>query len=89
MERLGTFDEMIGCHKCNAVQHKDTRYDLKITAADGSVRYPIKMEGLTKGDQSTCKKYSITGSKGNFSISFEGGPLTKGTFPPGKYQPVW
>ena len=26
MERLGTFDEMLGCTKCDAVYHKDTRY---------------------------------------------------------------
>lgn len=89
MERLGTFDEMIGCNKCNAVQHKDTRYGLKVIASDGSVRYPTKMEGLTRAGESTCKKYSIKGSKSDFSISFEGGPFTTDIFPTGRYQPVW
>jgi len=90
MDRLGTFDEMIGCRKCNAVHHKDTRYGPKITAADRSIRYPTKMEGKTRSADSTCKNYSIKGSKADMSISFESGPFVKDIFPyNGRYQPVW
>ena len=76
--RLGTFDEMIGCNKCNAIYHKDTRYGPKIGRDDGSIREPTKMYGKTKYDQSSCKKYFISGSKEDLSISFESGPLTEG-----------
>lgn len=91
MDQLGTFDEMLGCNKCNAVHHKDTRYGPKLGAADRSLRRPTKMTGLTKAGESTCKKYSITGSKDDLSITFEGGPFTSGSFPydGNKYQLVW
>jgi len=87
MHKLGTFDEMLGCTKCNAVQHKDTRYG---PVLDGS-RRPTKMEGLTKAGKSRCKQYQITGSQADESITFEGGPFTKGSFPydGNEYQPVW
>ncbi|XP_066918822.1 uncharacterized protein [Clytia hemisphaerica] len=76
--RLGTFDEMIGCNKCNAIYHKDTRYGPKIGGDDRSVRKPTKMYGDTKYYKSSCKKYFISGSKDETSISFESGPLTEG-----------
>ena len=76
--RLGTFDEMLGCNKCNAIYHKDTRYGPIVGAEDGSFQTPIKMNGQTKYDESSCKKYHITGSKSDSSISFESGPLTEG-----------
>ena len=75
MSRLGTFDEMLGCNKCNAIHHRDTRYGPYVGAEDGSIRVPIKMFGRTKYDKSTCKDYQITGSKSNTSITFEGGPF--------------
>jgi len=85
MGRLGTFDEMLGCRKCNSVHHKDTRYGLVL---DGS-RHPINMEGLTQAGKSTCKNYKITGNKRRGSITFEGGPLIKGKPSPDGYSPVW
>ena len=92
MHKLGTFDEMIGCNKCNAIYHKDTRSGLKIGARDGSTRYPLLISGLTKAGESTCKKYSVTGSKDDQSITFEGGPFVENVSPytgKGKYQPLW
>ena len=75
--RLGTFDEMLGCNKCNAIYHKDTRYGPIVGADDGSKRKPVSMYGKTRHDESTCKTYFISGSKDDSSISFESGPLTK------------
>ena len=76
MHRLGTFDEMMGCNKCNAIHHKNTRFNLKL---DGN-RASIMMQGKTRADESTCKDYKITGSKSKHSISFECGPFTKDPF---------
>ena len=75
--RLGTFDEMLGCNKCNAIYHKDTRYGPIVGADDGTTRKPERMVGITKYDSSTCKAYFISGSKDDSSISFESGPLTE------------
>jgi len=83
--KLGTFDEMLGCTKCNAVYHKDTRYG---PVLDGA-RHPMRMEGLSKAGSSTCKMYKITGNKADESITFEGGPLTRGELNPDGYTPVW
>ena len=76
--RLGTFDEMLGCNKCNAIYHKDTRYGPMVGADDNTTRTPVKMYGSTKYYASTCKQYHITGSKSKKSITFESGPLTQG-----------
>ena len=74
--RLGTFDEMLGCNKCNAIYHKDTRSNLSVGSEDQTTRKPVEMHGSTKYDKSTCKAYHISGSKLDSSISFESGPLT-------------
>ena len=87
MFRLGTFDEMLGCNKCNSIQHKDTRYGLVVGADDGSKRQPTAMYGKTRND-STCKKYHISGSKDKSSISFESGPLTD-RISPAKRTKIW
>ena len=73
--RLGTFDEMLGCNKCNAIYHKDTRWGLKVGLENGKRRRPVSMLGITKPTKSVCKDYRITGSKKRSTISFEGGPL--------------
>ncbi|XP_066933733.1 uncharacterized protein [Clytia hemisphaerica] len=75
--RLGTFDEMLGCNKCNSIYHKDTRYGPKVGADDGTFQKPIKMNGKTRYYDSTCKKYHISGSKSKSSITFESGPFTE------------
>eukprot|EP00111_Clytia_hemisphaerica_P012708 TCONS_00037389-protein len=76
--RLGTFDEMIGCNKCNAIYHKDTRYGPIVSTEGRYKRRPVHMEAWTRYNDSTCKKYQISGSKRDCSLSFESGPLTKG-----------
>lgn len=81
MSRLGTFDEMLGCTKCNAIQHKDTRFGPTVVSEDFTIRTPTKILGTTKASKTTCKKYKITGSSVDKSVSFESGPLTQGTFP--------
>ena len=81
MNRLGTFDEMLGCNGCNMIHHRDTRRGPFIQDEDGETRKPISMRGLTKTKESTCKKQYISGSKDKTSISFEGGPFTSESFP--------
>jgi len=89
MHRLGTFDEMLGCNKCNTIQHKDTRHGLVVGADDGSLRRPAEMYGWTRADKTTCKKYHLSGSKRDSSISFESGPLTNDLSPPSKKIRIW
>lgn len=90
MRKLGTFDEMIGCNKCNSVQHKDTRWGPFIFDADGTVRKPYQMRAKNKVHGSTCKMYKITGSAEDYSISYEGGPFTENpNFQDGKRHVVW
>lgn len=89
MNRLGTFDEMLGCNKCNAIQHKDTRYGPVVGANDRSFRIPEQVYGESKSDKSKCKGYNISGSKRDLSISFEGGPLTEDIFSHTKYHKIW
>ncbi|XP_066918952.1 uncharacterized protein [Clytia hemisphaerica] len=91
MKYIRTFDEMLGCVKCNAIQHKDTRYGPYIGGDGIPVRKPLKMEGLTITGHTTCKKSFISGEKDDMSISFEAGPFTTKTFPQDgkKYQKVW
>ena len=77
MNRLGMFDEMIGCVKCNAIHHKDTRFGPYVLSEDNSIRMPVKMFGKARAGKSrrACNKYSITGDRFDSSISFESGPL--------------
>ena len=89
MDRLGTFDEMLGCNKCNAIHHKDTRFGPIVGSEDGSLRFPKRIDGVTKSDESTCQDYDITGWNGDLSIAFEGGPLVKNVFTHTKYQKIW
>jgi len=90
MHRLGTFDEMIGCNRCNMIYHSDTRYGPFIDDGGGKIRKPIKMEGKTKSTKSKCKQYYISGSHADTSISFEGGPLTSKSFhSDGQFHKLW
>ena len=75
LDRLKSFDEMLGCRKCEDVYHKDTRYGPKITYEDGTEETPKSVSGLTK--KGKCKEYSISGSKEDSSIIFESGPGTE------------
>ena len=74
--RLRTFDEMIGCVKCAAIYHKDTRYG-PIIEQKGKSYTPIGVKGKIRHDKSSCKKYHIFGSKRQLSMTFESGPFTK------------
>ena len=89
MSRLATFDEMIGCNKCNAIYHKDTRYGLTVSSNDGTERQVEKMVGRTKAHASGCKKYMITGTKAERSITFESGHLTTEIFENKKNVVIW
>jgi len=90
MDRLGTFDEMIGCNGCNMIQHKDTRYGPVVVGEDGVERKPVQMYGLTKPLHTLCKKYYVSGSKLLSSVSFESGPLTaKSWYMDNKRHRVW
>jgi len=89
MNRLGTFDEMLGCNKCNAIYHKDTRYGPIVGAEDGSYRLPKQIYGVTKSDKTTCQKYNISGSDKEVSITFEGGPLVDDVFSHTKFHKIW
>ena len=86
--RLGTFDEMIGCNKCNAIYHKDTRYGPYVGQENGFNRAPLHMNGTAQYGNSTCKKYYISGSQDDLSIVFEGGPFTEGVTESAEVQ-VW
>lgn len=82
MNRLGTFDEMLGCVKCNAIQHKNTRIGLRVLSPDKSIRRPTEIKGATRASQSTCKRYRVAANRRNGRrISFESGPLTDNIFP--------
>jgi len=90
MNRLGTFDEMLGCNGCNMIYHRDTRFGPFIDDGNGKTRKPTKIYGLTKPMDSTCKKYYISGSKAETSLTFEGGPLTtKPYYMDNKLHLVW
>ena len=87
--RLGSFDEMLGCRKCDDIYHRDTRYGPKITYEDGTVETPISVRASAKST-STCKMYRISGSKADSSIVFESGPDTENAWTElGKSLPVW
>jgi len=75
---LGTFDEMVGCNKCNAIYHKDTRYGPYVGQAKGFNRVPLHMNGTAQYGDSTCKQYYISGSQYDLSVSFESGPFAEG-----------
>ena len=81
---------MLGCNKCNAIYHKDTRYGPRVWS-DGvdKPRTPKSIKGRTKINQSRCKKYSIEGSKDDESITFESGPLTEGIVRSADAFEVW
>ena len=89
LNRLGSFDEMLGCRKCQDVYHKDTRYGPKITYEDGSEETPLSISGSTKSS-SICKEYRISGSKEESSVVFESGPGTENRWEElGKKQKIW
>eukprot|EP00746_Dinoflagellata_sp_MGD_P164375 gnl/MRDRNA2_/MRDRNA2_92968_c0_seq1.p1 gnl/MRDRNA2_/MRDRNA2_92968_c0~~gnl/MRDRNA2_/MRDRNA2_92968_c0_seq1.p1 ORF type:complete len:568 (+),score=122.23 gnl/MRDRNA2_/MRDRNA2_92968_c0_seq1:81-1784(+) len=77
--RITTFDEMLGCNKCNDAYHRDTRLGPFLHDADGSIRKPISAKRIHKGP-TTCRKYRATGSKEDSSITFEGGPGAEPNF---------
>jgi len=93
--RLTTFDEMLGCTKCEQVQHTDTRYGPVVTNDKNKDRHPIKMQGLTKKGETSCGNlYWITGDQKKKSVSFTSGPFTAQDFPynqqnPNRYQDIW
>merc|ERR1712004_6842 len=92
MDRLTTFDEMLGCTKCGQIQHTDTRYGPIVVGEDGVERNPIKMSGLTKKAETSCNNlYWITGNQQAGSVQFQSGPLTSNDFPYAgpKYQDIW
>ena len=74
----------------STVSYFPLRYGPWIGSDDGQVRTPVRMLGLTKTGESTCKQNYITGKKSDMSITFEGGPFTKESFPydGNKYQPI-
>lgn len=91
ISRVTTFDEMLGCNKCNDAYHRDTRLGPFLHDADGSVRKPKWATRSHKGP-TTCKKYRVTGSKAESSITFEGGPGAVANFDhegSHKARPLW
>lgn len=88
INRITTFDEMLGCNMCNDAYHRDTRLGPFLKDADGSVRKPISTKRKVNGP-STCKSYSVTGNKTEGSITFQGGPGAKANFAYGKAVPLW
>jgi len=87
LSRIATFDEMLGCNKCNDMYHKDTRYGPFIK--DGNtIRKPTSAKRLAK--PSSCKQYRVTGNKADHSVTFEGGPGAVANFPgDNKQHPLW
>ena len=79
LERLASFDEMIGCSGCNDIYHKDTRIGPFIKDG-GKIRTPTKVVGSSNTGGSTCKEFGISGSKDDLSITLEYGPGAKHTF---------
>merc|ERR1712004_785606 len=82
MNRVGTFDEMLGCTSCGQVQHTDTRYGPIVTAEKKrNGRHPIKIQGKTQKSGTTCSnRYSITGDEKSESVQFSSGPFTTQEF---------
>merc|ERR1711953_1543278 len=64
--RITTFDEMLGCNKCNDAYHRDTRLGPFLHDEDG-VRQPQHTKQSIVGG-SSCKKYSVTGSEAQGSV---------------------
>lgn len=91
ISRITTFDEMLGCNKCTDAYHRDTRLGPFLHDSDGSVRKPIWAKRSRNGP-TTCKKYRVTGSKAQSSVTFEGGPGAVANFDrEGTHQllPLW
>jgi len=87
LTRIATFDEMLGCNKCNDMYHKDTRYGPFINDG-GSMRKPLTAKRSQKA--SSCNKYRVTGNKADHSVTFEGGPGAVANFPnDNKMHPLW
>lgn len=94
ISRITTFDEMLGCNKCNDAYHRDTRLGPFLHDKEGNnlvVRKPIWAKRSHSGPTS-CKKYRATGSKADASITFEGGPGAEPNFDlegSHKSKPLW
>merc|ERR1719213_558948 len=87
LNRLNTFDEMLGCNKCNDMYHRDTRYGPFINDG-GSIRKPLTAKRSIS--TSSCKKYRVTVNKAEHSVTFEGGPGAVANFPgDNKQHPLW
>jgi len=69
---IDTFNEMLGCNKCNDQYHRNVRYGPFINDG-GSIRKPLTATARYRTD-SSCKKTRITGNKADYSTTFEGGP---------------
>jgi hypothetical protein len=84
---ISTFDEMIGCYKCNDIYHRDTRTGPFLHDEDGAVRKPTSAKGTI--NHPGCSKYRITGNAADASITFEGGPGAVPNFKMGSELGIW
>jgi len=88
INRITTFDEMLGCNKCNDQYHRNTRLGPFLHDAGGTVRKPISATRKIHGP-TTCKKYRATGSKTDSSVIFEGGPGVEPNFEMDIQDKLW
>jgi len=71
--RLTTFDEMLGCNKCNDQYHMDTRYGPFLHDRLESTQAPIQCS-VTAVSGSSCRLLKSAGNASASSVTFEGGP---------------